>query len=222
MKKLLFTKKLPTDFTTRESLILNFLNMESIWHYKKNHLYRKLISREHNINFPDGRLISLVLRTKQIRGPTFTREFLMTSKDKKHFFIGNVDIEKMSKIVGIPEEKMSSYNPPYINELEFSSAEKKKTVKILKKFNPDYIWVCIGAPKQEILANQLFNLYPSFYFSVGAAIDFLLKKKSEAPRFWRMIGLEWFYRGLTDFKHSRIKILRSLSGLRYLRSVGLE
>ena len=224
MKKILFTEGSPIDFTTDSLRIMNFLNLESLWHYKKNRLYSKLISQKHNINFPDGRSVGLILRIKQRRGPSFTRDFLTSgiAKNKKHFFLGDVNIKDLSKISGISERQMLSYNPPYIKKLEFDSAEKKKIITVLKKFNPDYVWVCVGAPKQEILANQLFEMYPSVYFSVGAALEFFMQKKKEAPKAWRVMGMEWAYRGITDFKHSRKKFLRSLSALRYLRSIGLR
>ena len=64
MKKLIFTKK-KSAVSHHNNKILNFLNMESLWHYKNNTLYSELISQEHNINFPDGRLIGLKLKTKQ-------------------------------------------------------------------------------------------------------------------------------------------------------------
>lgn len=218
MKKLIFTKREPIEFID-DNRILNFLNMESLWHYKNNVSYFKLISQKHNINFPDGRLISLKLGIKQQRGTTFVRNFLTSDKNKKHFFIGNVNIEKMSKIMSIPEKQLRKYNPPYIKNSEFSFKEKNKIITMLKDIKPDYIWICVGAPKQEILANRLFKLYPSNYFNVGAALDFLTGKKAEAPKIWRKFGIEWIYRGLTDFKHSKKKIIRSFKSLKYLGNI---
>ena len=223
IKTLIFTRETPNKFLNNNK-ILNFLNLESLWHYKNNILYSRLISQKHNINFPDGRLVGLKLGIKQQRGPTFTRN-LLTSKlatEKKHFFIGGVNIKKISKITAIAKKRIKIYNPSYIKELEFSYKEKIKITTMLKKFKPDYIWVCVGAPKQEILANQLFKLYPSNYFNVGAALDFLVRKKSEAPRIWRKLGLEWAYRGITDFKHSKKKIIRSFRGLNYFKDIKLE
>jgi len=223
MKKLLFTNN-----NTRELLknkkIFNFLNLESLWHYKNNPLYSKLISQKHNINFPDGRLIGLRLRIKQQRGPTFTKEFLTLKKtgSKKHFFIGNTEAEEISKITIIKDKQLSIYNPPHIKGAQFSKKERDKIVKMLKKFKPNYVWVCIGAPKQEILSNQLYEHYPACYFNIGAALDFLLDKKREAPLIVRKSGIEWLYRLTTDFKHSKKKVWRSLEALRHLGRVGLK
>ena len=40
-------------------------------------------------------------------------------------------------------------------------------------------------------------------FNVGAAMDFLTKKKKEAPDLIQKFGLEWLYRLVTDFKYSK-------------------
>lgn len=57
MKKLLFSKKNPINLIkTNSNKIFNFLNNESLWHYKNNKLYADFISNENNINFPDGNI----------------------------------------------------------------------------------------------------------------------------------------------------------------------
>ncbi|HNW05507.1 MAG TPA: WecB/TagA/CpsF family glycosyltransferase [archaeon] len=222
MKKLLFSKKNPINLIkTNSNKIFNFLNNESLWHYKNNKLYADFISNENNINFPDGKYISSKLNLKQQRGPSITKCFILSNfaKSKKHFFIANCNRQKLNKITGIPLNNIEVYNPPYISEFEFSEDIKTKMLRLIKKFNPDYIWVAIGAPKQEILSNQLFSLYKCKYINIGAAIDFLTKDKSEAPRIWVNLKIEWLYRLITDFKHSKKKVYRSIIGLRYLKCI---
>jgi len=225
MNKLLFSKKDPIDqINTDKNAVFNFLNVESLWHYKNNKLYGNLISNKNNINFPDGKYISFKLNLKQQRGPSFTKFFLLSdiAKSKKHFFIGNCTKQKLSKITNIHIKNIEVYSPPYINGLEFSEDEKNKIYKSLKIFNPDYVWVAIGAPKQEILSNQLYSKYKCTYINIGAAIDFLTKVKSEAPAMWVKLKLEWLYRLITDFKHSKKKVYRSIIGLRYLSLIKVE
>ena len=223
MKKLKFTNNNAMKLL-KDNKIFNFLNLESLWHYKNNPLYSKLISQEHNINFPDGRLIGLRLRTKQQRGPAFTKKFLTSKEnlDKKHFFIGDTSVKELSNMTGIVEKNLHVHNPPYIKDSQFSKKEREKIINMFKKFKPDYVWVCVGAPKQEILSNQLYEHYPICYFNVGAALDFLLDKKRESPRFVRKLGIEWLYRLMMDFKHSKKKVWRHFGGLRQLRKVELR
>jgi exopolysaccharide biosynthesis WecB/TagA/CpsF family protein len=110
-----------------------------------------------------------------------------------------------------------AYVPSYIQGITFPKNEITSMIKELKKFKPDYVWVCIGNPKQEILANQLYKEYTTLYFNIGAATDFLLKRKKELPLIFRRLGLEWLYRLITDFKYSWKKVWGSLIGLIYLR-----
>jgi len=224
MNKLLFSKKGPIDQINNTTLVFNFLNTESLWHYKNNKLYGNLISNKNNINFPDGKYISFKLNLKQQRGPSFTKSFLLSdiAKVKRHFFIGNCTRKKLNQVTNIPIKNIEIYAPPYINGLEFSEEEKNKILKSLKIFKPDYIWVAIGAPKQEILSNQLYSKYKCTYINIGAAIDFLTKVKSEAPSMWVKLKLEWLYRLITDFKHSKKKVYRSIIGLRYLSLIKVE
>ncbi|MGC9309563.1 MAG: WecB/TagA/CpsF family glycosyltransferase [Candidatus Nanoarchaeia archaeon] len=204
----------------QENKILNFINLNTIWWTRNNNSFKQTLSKKYNINFIDSRILSLILRLRQQRGPTFTREFLFSEKarNKKHFFIGleEVELKKLSNLVKIPIKNLRGYEPYYLKQLEFSLNERDKILSKLKKYKPHFVWICIGSPKQEILANQLFDKYSAIYLNVGAALDFILKRKKEAPLFMRKIGLEWFYRGITDFKYSKIKIWRSFIGLGYI------
>jgi len=200
--------------------ILNFENLYSVFLFNKNINFKKAISSPGNFIFSDGKILSIFLGLKQVRGPTFTRDFLENElkPKKKYFFIlpKQEDLEQLIK--KYPKLKNSeACSPAYIKGDTFSKEEVKKIVEQLKNFKPTHVWVCVGNPKQEILSNQLYKKHKALYFNVGAAIDFLLGKKKEAPKFWRAIGLEWFYRGVTDFKHSWKKILGSIIGMKYVK-----
>jgi len=206
--------------------ILNFFNMNSVFWFFRNEKYRKIISNSDNILFPDGKSLSLKLMIKQQKGPEFTRRFLLSdiAKNKKHFFIGldEKGNKKIAKITGLPAKKIDFYNPPFIKKIEFPEEEIKNLTKKIKKFKPYFVWVCVGGPKQDILANRLFKKYPCFYFNVGAGIDFFLGKKKEAPRFFTSLGMEWLYRLLTDPKITKKKAWRSFVALRHLGKVQLR
>lgn len=225
MKKLLFTKEKPSStLLTNKKLVLSFLNMYSLYLFKKEKIFSQAVSNGFNLNFPDGKLISWRLRIPQIRGPTFAKKFLLSpiARVKKHFFIGNVNLSRISKKISIPLANLASYNPPYISNYNFSSAEVNNILIKLKKFKPDYVWVCIGNPKQEILSYRLYSKYPSFYLNVGAATDFILEAKKEAPNTWRKLGFEWLYRLITDFKYSQKKVWKSFVALECLDLVKIK
>ncbi len=237
-EKLLFQDKNENDLIgflkqNKQTKILNFLNLHELYQFNKEKIYQKAVIEKNNINFIDGFVISAYLsfnnikRVPRVRGPTFTRSFLSNpdlSKNKRHFFIGfdNKDFKNLKK--NFPHLKnISCYNPPYIKNLKFSKKEINKISKLINKFKPDYVWVGIGASKQNILSSDLSKKTTAQYFiNIGAALDFLIGKKREAPLIVRELGIEWFYRLVTDFKYSKKKVWRSLIGLKYLRQVKLQ
>ncbi|MFH1521629.1 MAG: WecB/TagA/CpsF family glycosyltransferase [archaeon] len=217
----------------KQRKILNFLNQHDLYQSNKEPLFRETLLEKQNINFIDGFIISAYLSITNLRkvsrtsGPILTRDFLSNaelSQNKKHFFIGleKEDLDNLQ--TKFPHlKKVSSYNPPYIKDLNFSLGEIEKIAKLINEEKSDYIWVGIGCPKQNILSSLLFKKTKAQYFvNVGAAIDFLLEKKKQAPAIFRKLGVEWFYRLITDFKYSKKKVWRSLVGLRYLNQTKIE
>jgi N-acetylglucosaminyldiphosphoundecaprenol N-acetyl-beta-D-mannosaminyltransferase len=67
------------------------------------------------------------------------------------------------------------------------------------------VLLCLGHPKQELLAKELKNYdwagsRPDWIMCVGATIDFLTGQQKRAPKVFQKIGLEWFFRLITNPK----------------------
>jgi len=67
------------------------------------------------------------------------------------------------------------------------------------------VLLCLGHPKQELLAKELRNYdwagsRPDWIMCVGATIDFLIGEQKRAPKTFQRIGLEWFFRLITNPK----------------------
>ena len=67
------------------------------------------------------------------------------------------------------------------------------------------VLLCLGHPKQELLAKELKNYdwagsRPDWIMCVGATIDFITGEQKRAPKIFQKIGLEWFYRVITNPK----------------------
>ena len=232
MAKIYFEKKIigeTLDFfqKNKERKILNFLNQNDVYNFGKEKIFRKALEREENVNFIDGFVTSKFLsltnlkRVSRTIGPEFTKRIISSpeiSKNKKHFFIGpgKEDLKKLQK--KFPHLiYFENHEPPFIQTLEFPEKEIDLISKRINKFKPDIVWVGIGSPKQNILSNSLFDKTNAKYFvNIGAALDFLLGKKKEAPLFFRKTGIEWLYRFVTDFKYSKKKVWRSLVAVFYL------
>lgn len=72
--------------------------------------------------------------------------------------------------------------------------------------NPAIIFVCLGAPKQEMWIRDYIARYPeqcSLLVGLGGALDAFAGTARRAPESWRRLNLEWLYRLLKQ--PSRIK-----------------
>ncbi len=235
MKKLYFETKnkeeLKEELKTSKR-IFNFLNLYSVYLFKKNKDFAKAVSEKYCINSIDGAMISVFLslkkvkKIKRLRGTDFIRYIMNDEellKNKRHLFLGSDSANEegikniASNFKKIDLKKVFYYNPPYIKEDKFPEKEIKKICDLINKKKIDYVWVGLGNPKQEIIAKEIFNkTNAKGIFCVGGALDFLSKRKKEAPKIIRKFYLEWFYRLLTDFKHSKKKVWRSFEGLFYM------
>lgn len=78
-----------------------------------------------------------------------------------------------------------------------SSLEADAALREIAKSGARLCFLALGAPKQEILAARGREIAPGVGFaSVGAGLDFLAKRQRRAPKWMRMLALEWLWRTL--------------------------
>ena len=93
-----------------------------------------------------------------------------------------------SKIVGM-------YSPPF---RELTDSEDRKIIDIINKTHPDFIWVGLGAPKQEKWMACHKGLVNGLMVGVGAGFDYFAGNIKRAPQWMQNMNLEWVYRLLQD------------------------
>lgn len=60
---------------------------------------------------------------------------------------------------------------------------------------PDVIFVCLGAPKQELwMRRNIDKVGPALMLGLGGTLDMLAGRVKRAPVIFRRLGLEWLYR----------------------------
>jgi len=167
-----------------------------------------------SVNFPDGYWISKYLKNKsksiefsQIRGPGLFRQVLANEESARmrHLFLGSteetlkslINVVSKSVNIGCKPENLFYISPPYrpMKESEISGISD-----FVIKNEIDIIWVGMGTPKQDYLANDLTVRSRTTTVAVGAAFDFLSGSKPEAPTWMGKIGLEWLFRLATEPK----------------------
>lgn len=81
--------------------------------------------------------------------------------------------------------------------LSVERGENNYDVKTLKNFEPDIVFVALGAPWQDIfIRRKLFKDLPNVKIAmgIGGAFDFMTGKIRRAPKLFQGLGFEWLWR----------------------------
>ena len=159
---------------------------------------------------PDGGPLSSVGRKrgfknmKRTTGPSYMGEILKISAQKgyRHYFYGSTEetLEKLHNMLlheypGI--QIVGMYSPPFRPLME---KENRLVVDLINGSHPDFVWVGLGAPKQELWMAEHQGKVKGFMVGVGAGFDYLAGNISRAPIWMQKMNLEWMYRLLQDPK----------------------
>ena len=136
-------------------------------------------------------------------GPDLMEYFLKKSVNQpyKHFLYGGkpgiVELikDRINKSFG-NVNIVGMYTPPF---RKLNSQEQISFINEVNQKKPDFLWVGIGCPKQEIFMNEMIKkLDVKYMLGVGYAFDLLSGKASKTPKFIQKIGMEWFFRLIKD------------------------
>ena len=169
----------------------------------KNPIFHKLL-REMDMNCPDGMPLVWMGRLRsrgidRVCGPDFMPEFCAATADRgyRHFFYGGADGVAEEVIAALKEKSPSlqiagHYTPPF---RPLTSEEDEAVTQLINESNPDFVWVCLGCPKQEHwIAQHRRRISAAALLAVGMAFDTTAGKKKRAPKLVRKLGIEWLHR----------------------------
>ncbi len=89
------------------------------------------------------------------------------------------------------------YSPPF--GFEKDAIECERICQLISDSGADFLLIGLGAPKQATWVNQYAKQLPvKVAICAGATIDFLAGNKPRAPKWMTNIGIEWFYRMVTE------------------------
>ena len=173
----------------------------------ENEEYRKIQNRA-VMALPDGAPLSKYSRehgfpdASRVTGPDLMLELLAISEEKgyRHFFYGSTQktLDDMratlqQKYPGVQIAGM--YSPPF---REMTLEEDTEAIKMINNAKPDFIWVGLGAPKQEIWMSEHQDKVNGVMIGVGAGFDYVAGYIKRAPMWMQKLSMEWFYRLLQD------------------------
>lgn len=91
---------------------------------------------------------------------------------------------------------------PGINICGTNDGYFKDDGPVVEKINalkPDFLLVCLGAPKQELwMAGNREKLNVGLMAGLGGTLDVYAGTVKRAPLIWQKLNLEWFYRCLKE------------------------
>ena len=162
------------------------------------------------LNLPDGKPLSIVQRwmgykeAGRVPGPDLMPEIFALSEKRgyTHYFYGSKPetlkaLEKKLK-EHYPELKIAGmYSPPF---RPLTKEEDCEVVKMINAARPDFIWIGLGAPKQEFWMAAHEGMFSGVMLGVGAGFDFHAGTIKRAPMWMQELCMEWLYRITQDPK----------------------
>lgn len=159
---------------------------------------------------PDGKPLSVVSRLRgfkeaqKVSGPDLMPEMFKVSEEKgyTHYFYGSTEetLKKLEKALmeRYPKLKIvGMYSPPF---RPLTEEEDEKIIQQINNASPDFIWIGLGAPKQEQWMYAHRDKLCGVMLGVGAGFDFHAGTVKRAPVWMQKSGLEWLHRLTQDPK----------------------
>ena len=90
------------------------------------------------------------------------------------------------------------FSPPF---RALSPAEDAGLCESVNQLRPDFVWVGLGSPKQDVwIREHRERIRGAIFVASGATFDFFSGRIRQAPRWIRDAGLEWLFRLTQDFR----------------------
>lgn len=161
------------------------------------------IQDEAALALPDGRPLSILCKRRgfpnadRVAGPDLMRDIFACSQEHgyTHYFYGSTP-----ETLEILEQKLKDeyalsivgmYSPPF---RKMTKEEDKDIIDKINQTQPDFIWVGLGAPKQEYWMYEHRNKLHGLMIGVGAGFDYFAGNIKRAPLWMQNCSLEWLYR----------------------------
>lgn len=157
---------------------------------------------------PDGKPLSIVSRRRgfweaqRVPGPDLMVRLFRESKEKgyRHYFYGSTENTLQMLKENLKKEYpwlkiVGMYSPPF---RRLTPEEDEEVIGKINETEPDFIWVALGAPKQEQWMYEHQNKVKGLMIGVGAAFDFSAGTVKRAPKWMQECCLEWLYRITQD------------------------
>jgi len=172
------------------------------------HILKEQLSRSLFI-LPDGQPIVWFSRLagqrlqSRLTGSDLFPLIWQSAKQQQQKILVIVSHEELGIKLAQDYNNIRYYMPPFFNpekETQLFEQVCTKVVQEIEEFNPHYVIVGIGFPKQEWLSLAVHRRLMSqqrispLFLLLGASAEFYVGAKKRAPLFMQKMGLEWLHR----------------------------
>lgn len=168
--------------------------------------YRR-ITNSSLYSVPDGLPLVWAMRSlgahgqDRVRGPSMMRDLFRLGQQQgiRHYLYGGTPEALAGLQAQLRREApgalvVGAESPPYRPLEAISEAEWAEIALRINSARPHFVWVGLGAPKQEEWMWAQRDRVQGIMFGIGAAFDLLSGRVPEAPAALQACGMEWAYR----------------------------
>lgn len=161
------------------------------------------VQTESLMSVPDGKPLSIVGRKAvpgmgRVTGPDLMREIFEISTERgfRHYLYGNrpKNLEALVEALerDYPGIDICGYEPSVFRDM--TPQEEAELAERINGAEPDFVWVALGAPRQECFCHRMRGRINGLMVGVGGAFNILAGITPEAPMWMQSLSLEWLYR----------------------------
>ncbi|MCU5746910.1 WecB/TagA/CpsF family glycosyltransferase [Staphylococcus sp. SQ8-PEA] len=190
-----------------ENLFIVTANPE-IADYATNHVrYQRLINQADYV-VPDG--TGIVMGAKMLKTPLKERVpgielmeaciRLANRKQQRVYLLGSKE-----EIVQQATRQLQTRYPNVTFDFHhgYIDVNDAQIAHDIRQFNPDYIFVGMGYPRQEEWIERFVDHFErTVLMGVGGSLEVFSGSKKRAPKLFRKLNVEWVYRFLIDWKRA--------------------
>lgn len=190
-----------------DSRIICLCNVHSVITARQNKQFKQTIAKA-DLRTPDGAPVAwMISRLRgrfqpRINGPDLMWRYCREAESGSHsIFLYGTTTETLKSLqyklcVAYPRLKIAGAIAPLFRPL--TPEEDLAVVNEINSSGANVVFVSLGCPKQEMWMGDHRNRINAVMIGVGAAFDYHAGVVKRAPKFMQDLGLEWFYRLVSE------------------------
>ncbi|MFL7053371.1 WecB/TagA/CpsF family glycosyltransferase [Vibrio cyclitrophicus] len=200
-KRLFAFKDINNVIDTLHDNIYVSLGAESI--VNKSQKFEDVVNS--SIGYADGEAAVLALKkmnfhsSQKIPGCELWLEVIRSKPNARIALIG-ATVEVLNGVHNQLKESFPDLNIVFTQDGYYS--DEKEIITSISNIKPEFVFIALGQPKQEVLASRLRAIHSAKYFCVGGSFDVYFGTAERAPKIYIQLKLEWLYRLLKEPKRA--------------------